>query len=252
VSLDELRDGSPDPRQDAVDALFADFDGPDSPGLAMAVTEDGKVKNVRCDGMADLAHHIPITPGTAFDAASLAKQFTGMPVVMLASAGRLDLDADVRGLLPDVVRVDRPVTPRQLLHHTSGMRDWVGLLPLVKRDPADGLRFEEILALTSGLRELDFEPGHALVTRGGWTENGKPILAFPWSYRPFGRRVPRDHSALTSAIQWPGSGVSRDRGAPPVTARGALHLRSRTSSQVRVASPSSALRSNVTAPPAGR
>jgi CubicO group peptidase (beta-lactamase class C family) len=161
------------PRQAAVDALFAPFDRRDSPGVAVAVTQNGEVVLERCYGMADLEHGLPITPDTTFDVASLAKQFTGMSVAMLASTGRLDLDADVRQLLPDIVHGNVRVTPRQLLHHTSGIRDWVGLLPLVNRDPTEGLRFGEILDLTRGLRELDFEPD----TEWHYSNTGYNLLA---------------------------------------------------------------------------
>jgi CubicO group peptidase (beta-lactamase class C family) len=164
---------APDPRQAAVDALFAPFDRRDSPGVAVAVTQNGGVVLVRCYGMADLEHGLPITPDTVFDAASLAKQFTGMSVAMLAADGRLDLDADVRQLLPDVVHADVRITPRQLLHHTSGIRDWVGLLPLVNRDPTEGLQFEEVLDLARGLRELDFEPD----TQWRYSNTGYNLLA---------------------------------------------------------------------------
>jgi CubicO group peptidase (beta-lactamase class C family) len=164
---------APDPRQAAVDALFARFDRRDSPGLAVAVTQNGDVVLERCYGMADLEHGVPITPGTTFDVASLAKQSTGMSVAMLAADGRLDLDADVRQLLPDIVHGDVRITPRQLLHHTSGIRDWVGLLPLVNRDPTEGLQFEEVLDLTRGLRELDFEPD----TEFRYSNTGYNLLA---------------------------------------------------------------------------
>jgi CubicO group peptidase (beta-lactamase class C family) len=162
-----------EPHQAAVDALFAPWNRSDSPGVAVAVTYQGEVVLLRCYGMANVEHGVPITPDTVFDAASLAKQFTGMAVAMLASTGRIDLEADVRRLLPDVVQVKDRITPRQLLHHTSGIRDWIGLLPLVNRNPEEFLRFEDILGFARGQRELDFAPG----TGWQYSNTGYNLLA---------------------------------------------------------------------------
>src|SRR5262245_6056694 len=61
-----------------VDKLFAQWDKTDSAGCALGVIKEGKIIYERGYGMADLEHNTPITPRSAFDIASMSKQFTGM------------------------------------------------------------------------------------------------------------------------------------------------------------------------------
>ncbi len=58
-----------------VDALFASWDLPGSPGCALAVAQDGALVYSRGYGYANLDYDIPITPQTVFDVASVTKQF---------------------------------------------------------------------------------------------------------------------------------------------------------------------------------
>ena len=60
-----------------VDSIFADRVGAEKPGCAVVVVKEGSVAYENGYGMADLEHHGKITPQTAFDVASVAKQFTG-------------------------------------------------------------------------------------------------------------------------------------------------------------------------------
>lgn len=53
-------------------------------------------------GLADLQRSVAITPGTAFEAMSVTKQFTAATVALLARDGTLRLDEDVRRLLPEL------------------------------------------------------------------------------------------------------------------------------------------------------
>ena len=65
-----------------------------------------------------------IEPDTIFHMASCGKQLTGIGILMLAEAGRLGLDDPVSRHIPSLAGFDRKVTIRQLLHHTSGIRDF--------------------------------------------------------------------------------------------------------------------------------
>ena len=76
--------GNPNPQ---VDQIFSQWDKPDSPGFALAVSQGGNIVYARGYGMADLDHDIPITPSTVFHACSLSKQFTAM-AIMLLETGR--------------------------------------------------------------------------------------------------------------------------------------------------------------------
>ncbi len=144
-----------------VDALFARFTGGLSPGCAVAVVEDGRVVLAKGYGFADLGRRLPITPRTLFEIASVSKQFTAASVLLLAERGRLSLDDDVRKYLPELPRHEAVITLRQLLHHTSGLPNYIDLLV------ESGKRYEEVttdddaLAALAAAPELLFPPGTA-------------------------------------------------------------------------------------------
>lgn len=142
-----------------VDQLFAQWDRPDSPGAAVVIVKDGKVVYQRGYGCADLEHHIPITPQTVFDVASVAKQFTGLSVAMLVEQGKISLDDDIHKYLPDVPDFGKPITIANLLHHTSGLRDWPETLSISGLDMQGPITLDTILEMVRRQRELDFAPG---------------------------------------------------------------------------------------------
>jgi CubicO group peptidase (beta-lactamase class C family) len=144
-----------------VDQLFARFTAGLSPGCALAVVDHGRVVMARGYGFADLGRRLPITPRTRFDIASTSKQFTAASVLLLAARGRLSLDDDVRKYVPELPRHDTPITLNHLLHHSSGLPNYIDLLA------ASGKRYEEVttdddaLAALAAAPQLQFPPGTA-------------------------------------------------------------------------------------------
>jgi CubicO group peptidase (beta-lactamase class C family) len=142
-----------------VDSIFAAFDKRDSPGCAVAVVDAGKTVFAKGYGMASLEHDLPITPSSAFYAASVSKQFTAFAVAMLAQQGKLSLDDDIRKWIPEVPNFGKTITVRNLIHHTSGLRDYFGLLGMTGW-PSDGpLTEARFLDLVGRQKALNFDPG---------------------------------------------------------------------------------------------
>lgn len=142
-----------------VDSIFAAFDKRDSPGCAVAVSDGGRTVFAKGYGMASLEHDLPITPTSAFYAASVSKQFTAFAVALLAQQGKLSLDDDVRKWFPEVPDFGKKITVRHLIHHTSGLRDYFGLLGMTGW-PSDGPVTEaRFLELVSRQKALNFDPG---------------------------------------------------------------------------------------------
>ncbi|HSQ28416.1 MAG TPA: serine hydrolase domain-containing protein [Gemmatimonadaceae bacterium] len=142
-----------------VDSIFAPYASRQSPGCAVGVTRDGALVFSRGYGMADLEHDTPITPATRFYIASLSKQFTAMSIVLLAQEHRLSLDDSIRRWVPEVPSFGTTITLRQLLHHTSGLRDYFTLLAL-SGWPSDGQLTEKgFLDLVARQKSLNFNPG---------------------------------------------------------------------------------------------
>ncbi|HEV8448087.1 MAG TPA: serine hydrolase domain-containing protein [Gemmatimonadaceae bacterium] len=156
-----------------VDSIFAPYSSTSSPGCAVGVVRDGQLAFAKGYGMADLEHDTPITPSTRFYIASLSKQFTAMSIVLLAQEGRLSLDDWVRRWVPQVPSFGSPITLRQLLHHTSGLRDYFTLLAL-SGWPSDGLLTEsQFIDLVSRQKSLNFTPGDEFL----YSNTGYALLA---------------------------------------------------------------------------
>ena len=142
-----------------VDQLFAPWNRADSPGAAIVVVQDGAVVYLHGYGCANLEHHVPITPQTLFDLASVAKQFTGLSVAMLVQQGKLSLDDEIHKHLPDLPDFGKPITLNNLLHHSSGLRDWPETLALSDVDLEGPITLDTILEMVRRQRESDFPPG---------------------------------------------------------------------------------------------
>ena len=144
---------------DQVDVLFAEWDKPDSPGCALAIIQDGEIVYRRGYGYADLEHDVPITPASVFDIASTSKQFTATCIAILARQGMLSLDDDIRKHIPEMPAYAVPITIRHLIHHTSGIRDYLTLMELAGMRYENEYPDEEVIELISRQKELNFEPG---------------------------------------------------------------------------------------------
>jgi len=142
----------------SIDSIFAGFNS-QTPGCAVAAVDGARTVVAKGFGMASLEHDLPITPVSAFYAASVSKQFTAFAVALLAREGKLSLDDDVRKWLPEVPNFGKTITVRHLIHHTSGLRDYFGLLGMTGW-PGDGPVTErQFLDLVSRQKALNFEPG---------------------------------------------------------------------------------------------
>jgi CubicO group peptidase (beta-lactamase class C family) len=142
-----------------VDSLFAPYAADQGPGCAVGIARNAQLSFAKGYGFADLARHKPITPDTRFYIASVSKQFTAMSIVLLAQDGRLSLDDSIRKWVPEVPAVANAITLRQLLHHTSGLRDYFTLLA-VSGWPTDGaLTEKQFLDLIGRQKTLNFNPG---------------------------------------------------------------------------------------------
>src|SRR5579863_326831 len=145
--------------QRKVDQVFAAFDKPDSPGCALGVVRDGEFIYKKGYGTASLELGVPITPQSVFYMGSVSKQFTAASVVLAAEQGYLSLDDDVRKYVPELPSYGKTITLREMLHHTSGFRDILGLLLLAGRNFEDIHLTPELLDLLSRQKALNYMPG---------------------------------------------------------------------------------------------
>lgn len=134
-----------------IDKLFS-WAKPETPGCACAVSQNGKEVFNKGFGTADLERSVPITPNSIFDAGSVVKQFVAAAVLLLVEDKKLSLSDDVHKHIPELPDYKQKITIDHLLTHTSGIRDWTGILPLTAGN-------DDALTLTLRQRGLNFSPG---------------------------------------------------------------------------------------------
>ena len=93
-------------------------------GIVIGAALQGRSPEIVAAGRARVNPSVPMTPETAFEAASIAKTFVAALVLELADERKLALDDRLSRYLPDVPNADR-VSLRQLLNHTSGYDDYI-------------------------------------------------------------------------------------------------------------------------------
>ena len=90
------------------------------------IYEDGKVIYQNSHGLRAINPNDSLTLGSQFRLASVSKQFTGMSIMKLKEAGKLDYDQKVNEILPEFPYNN--ITVRHLLNHVSGLADYEALL----------------------------------------------------------------------------------------------------------------------------
>jgi uncharacterized protein (TIGR03067 family) len=96
----------------------------DIPGLSLAVLKHGHVEKMAAYGLANIELKVPATKDTAYEIGSVTKQFTASAVLLLSDEGHLRLDYKLKKYVRDIPAAWEAVTLRQLLTHTSGIRNY--------------------------------------------------------------------------------------------------------------------------------
>ena len=134
-------------------------------GFSVACVVDGELVDVRSRGWEDFFAGIPASDETRYRWASISKPMTSCAAARLAKAGVLDLDRDVRELVPEFPAKEvggKPavVTPRRILCHQSGIVHYQGAIR-TWREYDTPYPFEELVNALDVFREspLAFAPG---------------------------------------------------------------------------------------------
>ncbi len=146
-----------------VDKVFADLQKPGSPGCALGVFRNGQIIYSKGYGLASVELDAPITPQTVFDIGSTSKQFTAASILLLEQQGKLSINDDVRKYIPELPDYSKSggtkITILNLLNHTSGLRDYLGLLGMAGINGDSVTTDDDALALITRQKNLTFAPG---------------------------------------------------------------------------------------------
>jgi CubicO group peptidase (beta-lactamase class C family) len=95
-----------------------------TPGVSVAVVENGSEEWSAGFGSADLENFVPATSHTLYRLGSISKPITATAALLLWQEGKLDLDAPVQKYCPSFPQKDGPITTRELLGHLGGIRHY--------------------------------------------------------------------------------------------------------------------------------
>lgn len=211
---------SSSPEEKRMDKIFSKWNKPGSPGAAVAVVKDGKIIFSKGYGMSNLEYNIPITPSSIFHIASESKQYTAFCLVLLAQDGKLDLNDDIRKYLPYVPDYGKTITIKNLIWHTSGIRDQWQTLAIGGEAIDDVITQQHVVKMMEMQRELNFDPGERMLyCNTGYTlmaeivkaVSGKSLRAFADEriFKPLGMTNTHFHDDNTEVV--PNRTYSYDR-----------------------------------------
>lgn len=206
-----------------VDQIFVSWDKPDSPGCALGIIHDGKLIYARGYGMANLEYNIPITSKSIFRIGSTSKQFAAMCMVLLEEEGKLSLDDSLRKFFPQMPNYAENVTIRHLIHHTSGIRDYLTLAEIAGMRDDDYFSDAEVVDLLARQKELNFRPGEEhLYSNSGYfllsqiikKASGKSLREYAEEkiFQPLGMTNTHFHDDHTKIVKNRASGYAPQKG----------------------------------------
>jgi len=195
---------------DKIDSFFRQS-GNSTPGYAIGIVRNDSLLYAKGYGMANLEYGIPITPETIFHMASISKQFTAYSIVLLARQGKLNLDDDIHKYLAWFPDLKEKITIRNLLNHTSGVRDQWQLLAISGTRLDDVITQEHIVKILAKQQALNFKPGDEYnYSNSGFTllaeivrsVTGKTLRQFTDSviFKPLGMNNTHFHDDYTEIV----------------------------------------------------
>ncbi len=203
---------------DSVDLLFAEWDNEDTPGASVGIFLDGRIAYAKGYGMANLEHDIPLTPRSVFRIGSVSKQFTAMCAALLIEEGKVSPKNKINLFFPELPEYPAPITVKHLLHHLSGIRDYLTLMGLVVED--EHYRSEDAVRMllrqkgtlyTPGERYSYANSGYLLLSELVARVSGKKTSQFAQEciFEPLGMTHTHFHDDLDRVVKNRASGYRR-------------------------------------------
>ena len=122
-------------------------------------------------GYADFDSKVPLDNNTAFQLASVSKQFTAVSILILKERGLIDIDSDIRKYLPEIPYEN--ITVKNLLQHTSGLPNYMWILENRWKSDKIPNNKDLIKLLSTEKMPVFFSPGR----RHDYSNTGYAILA---------------------------------------------------------------------------
>ncbi|MEL7162712.1 MAG: serine hydrolase, partial [Bacteroidota bacterium] len=106
-----------------IDALFKNVNAT-TPGYMVGILEDTTFILEKGYGLANLEYEVPISKNSAFNVASLSKQFTGACIALLILEGKVSLEDQITKYVPKFPKYGQKIKIKHLIYMTSGINDY--------------------------------------------------------------------------------------------------------------------------------
>lgn len=154
---------------DVDDYVQAEMKRQHIPGLALVVAKEGRIEKSAGYGLANAELGVSVRPDTVFQIQSITKTFTASAVMLLVEEGKIGLDDKITRHLDNLPESWKDITVRQLLSHTSGIKDFINE-PTV--DMRKDIQPEDVIESLRKL-PLNFPPGE----KYAYSNTGYHLLA---------------------------------------------------------------------------
>lgn len=171
-------------------AAAAEIESSKTPSLQISVGKGDKIIFEGAYGLADIENNVIANSMSKYRTASVAKWFTATAAMRLSANGSLDLDAPIQKYCPEFPAKGTPITARQLLTHTAGIRGYFDYEKELSetKDKAE----TERLQIRKLQEEASFYTRYVDVIKPLYTFKDDPVIFTPgtdWEYTSFGYRV---------------------------------------------------------------
>ena len=157
-----------------IDALFQAYVADNRPGYVIGIIRGGSLIFAKGYGSADIAQMRPIAADTAFNLASLSKQFTAATIALEIKRGRLRLNDRLVDHWSGLPAFMQDITIAHLVYMTSGLPEYYSW-PSPKGGWASEDRFsvDDAIAAVFAAGAFEYKPG----TRWSYDNINYQILA---------------------------------------------------------------------------
>ena len=141
-----------------VDSLFnAHFTN--KTGAAFVIIKEGKTTYKNTKGLANIEYNIAITDSTAFNIASISKQFTTYLALLLEQEGKLSFKDDIKKYLPELIHLPYKITIKDLTTHTHGLPNSYELAHIKQILPQGNMTNEQVVKMLLNIKQTNFKVG---------------------------------------------------------------------------------------------
>jgi CubicO group peptidase (beta-lactamase class C family) len=152
-----------------LDAIISEGVSDDAPGVAVGIAVAGHTLYRRAFGKAHCHYSHNLSPSTPMRIGSITKQFTALTYLLLCESGMAALDDPLARWLPEVGANTKNIFMRDLLDHSSGLRDAYDIACLSCGAETE-LTADNLLSFYLGFEDTNFSPRH------GWAYNNGAYL----------------------------------------------------------------------------